>query len=84
MPTSDEPKLYEQLLVFFASNPDYGRLTVMEVVRKYDVRVNAARESLATLLDKNWVRREQVGADAAIYSAGPRMLDELGLGATRS
>ena len=92
MPNSSEtlmsddftPQLYERLLVFFASNPDHGRLTVWDVVHKYDVAIKTAREALAHLLDKGWVDRAQIGSEAAVYTAGPEMKAELGVDETRA
>ena len=76
----DKANLSQKILVFFASNPDHGRLTVADVVRKWGVGRETAKSAIFRLREAEWIEgAELVERNSLSYRIGSRMREELGM-----
>jgi len=75
--------LVTRVSVFFALNPD-EELTAADIAVKFSVEPNVVRRTLMYSMEKGWINivkkpnPEQKTKKLLFYSAGPRLLKEIG------
>lgn len=74
-----------RLLIFFCTNAENAELTVTETAKKFDSAANTCRIALQELAEEGILQNRMAGdadkvhKNTIIYSAGPILLEELGV-----